>query len=395
MMSVGLTGGIGSGKSTAARCLRELGAVVIDADAVAREVLQPDTDGLAEVVSRFGDDVLGPDGTLDRAALAGKVFGDETARRDLEALTHPLIAARTTQLCAAAGPEDIVVHDVPLLIEKQMGSRYHLVIAVDARPEIRVARAVGRGMSESDVRARMDHQASDAARAAAADVVLDNNGGHEDLAAALARVWNERLRPFAANLASGTVFRRGDAPVLVEGRDWEQRAYRLTERIGRALGERAPEIEHVGSTSVPGMLGKDVIDLQVGVRDLREADDPEFIDALAAAGFPRVDSYRMDHPTDAIPDPSLWVKRFHGSCDPGQVTHVHVRELRSAGWQYAILFRDWLRADDEAKADYEGVKARLAEQTESTSAYVEAKEPWFNEVWPRMQAWAVRTGWHD
>lgn len=395
MLSVGLTGGIGSGKSTAARCLRELGAVVIDADAVAREVLEPGTEGLAEVVRRFGDDVVGPDGTLNRAALAGKVFGDEAARRDLEALTHPLIAARTTQLCAVAGPDDIVVHDVPLLVEKQMGARYHLVIAVDARPEIRVARAVGRGMSQSDVRARMDHQASDAARAAAADVVLDNNGGHEDLSATATRVWNERLRPFAANLATGTVFRRTDTPVLVEGRDWDQQAHRLIERIGLALGERAPEIDHVGSTSVPGMLGKDVIDIQVGVRDLRDADDPQFVEALSAAGFPRVDAYRMDHPTDAIPDPSLWVKRFHGSCDPGRVTHVHVRESRSAGWQYATLFRDWLRADDEAKTDYESVKARLAEQTESTSAYAQAKEPWFNEVWPRMQAWAVRTGWHD
>ncbi|WP_168581593.1 dephospho-CoA kinase [Gephyromycinifex aptenodytis] len=395
MLSVGLTGGIGSGKSTAARRLRELGAVVIDADAVAREVLAAGSEGLAEVIDRFGSQVLAADGALDRAALAGQVFGDEVARQDLERITHPRIAARTDQLLAAAGPGDIVVHDVPLLVEKNMGSRYHLVVAVDARPQTRVARAVERGMNENDVRARMAHQASDAARAAAADVLLDNNGSQEDLAADVTKLWNERLRPFEANLSSGTVFRRPDTPVLVEGSDWDLQANRLIERIGRALGERAPEIEHVGSTSVPGMRAKDVIDIQVGVGDLREADDPDFIQALAAAGFPRVDSNRMDHPTDAVPDPSLWIKRFHGSCDPGRVAHVHVRELQSAGWQYALLFRDWLRADEDGQADYEAVKARLSAETDSSTAYAEAKAPWFNEVWPRMQAWAQRSGWHD
>lgn len=395
MLSVGLTGGIGSGKSTAARRLRELGAVVVDADAVAREVLRPGTPGLAAVQERFGSGVVATDGTLDRAALAGAVFGDESARRDLEAITHPLIATRTAELFSQAGPGDIVVHDVPLLVEKKMGPAYHLAVGIEAEPSTRVARAVARGMNESDARARMDHQASEAQRAAAVDVLLDNNGTPEELAACVDRLWHERLVPFEANLTSGTVFRRPDTPVLVQDDGWATQADRLMERICLALGERAPEIEHVGSTSVPGMRGKDVIDIQVGVRDLREADAPDFVSALAAAGFPRVEDYRMDHPTDEIPDPSLWVKRFHGSCDPGRVVHIHVRELQSAGWQYALLFRDWLRADDDGKADYEEVKARLVESSASTADYVAAKEPWFNDVWPCMQSWARRTGWHD
>ncbi|MDO5710766.1 MAG: GrpB family protein, partial [Micrococcales bacterium] len=162
-----------------------------------------------------------------------------------------------------------------------------------------------------------------------------------------------------------------------------------------ALGQRAPEIEHVGSTAVPGMPGKDVIDLQIGVRSLCDADDSSFVNTLAAAGFPRVEDYRMDHPTDDLPDPSLWVKRFHGSCDPEQVVHVHVRELGSAGWQYALLFRDWLRAEPAAAQEYVDVKRQLADTHDSTSAYADAKAPWFNEIWPRMQSFAQHTGWSD
>lgn len=396
MLSVGLTGGIGSGKSTVARRLRDLGAVVVDADAVAREVLVPGSEGLSRVTERFGDDVLADDGSLDRAALAGKVFGDVNAHADLEEITHPLIAARTAELFAAAPDDAIVVHDVPLLVEKQMGDRYHLAVVVHASTAVRLERLVGRGVPESDARARMDHQASDGARRAAADVLLDNEGAEEELFAQVDALWRDRLVPFEQNVRSGSILRRPSTPVVADyDPDWEAQGSRLMARVCRALGERAPQIEHVGSTSVPGMGGKDVIDLQVGVRDLREADDPEFVEALARAGFPRVEDYRMDHPTDDLPDPSLWVKRFHGSCDPGRVTHIHVRELESAGWQYALLFRDWLRGDESARDEYARVKEDLAAEHASTADYAAAKAPWFSEVWPRMQSWAQRTGWHD
>lgn len=395
MFTVGLTGGIGSGKSTVAQRLRESGAVVVDADALAREVLSPGGEGLRQVTERFGSDMLAADGALDRAALAGRVFGDEQARRDLEEITHPLIAARTQEIIDAAPADAVVVHDVPLLVEKRMGSRYHLVVVVEAPTETRVARLVDRGLTAADARARMTHQASDAARREAADVVLDNSGDEAALLAQVDAVWRERIVPFAENVRAGRIHRRPTPVVSPYDPAWEQQAARLIERLSFVLGDRAPEIEHVGSTSVPGMAGKDVVDIEVGVRDLRDADDPAFVEALAAAGFPRVEDYRMDHPTDAMPDPSLWVKRFHGSCDPGRVTHVHVRELSSAGWQYALLFRDWLRGDATAREEYTRVKEQLAEAHESTTAYAEAKKPWFNDAWPRMQAWARRSGWHD
>lgn len=395
MFTVGLTGGIGSGKSTVAQRLRETGAIVVDADALAREVLRPGGEGLRRVTERFGGDVLTGDGSLDRAALAARVFDDEQARRDLEEITHPLIAARTQEIVEAAPADAVIVHDVPLLVEKRMGRRYHLVVVVEAPAETRIARLVARGLTAADAQMRMAHQASDAARREAADVVLDNTGDEADLCAQVDRLWRERLLPFAENVREGDIHRRPTPVVSPYDPGWEQAAARPSDRLSFVLGDRAPEIEHVGSTSVPGMAGKDVIDIQVGVRDLREADDPAFVEALAAAGFPRVDDYRMDHPTDAMPDPSLWVKRFHGSSDPGRVTHVHVRELSSAGWQYALLFRDWLRGDSMAREEYTEVKRQLAEAHESTAAYAEAKEPWFNEAWPRMQAWARRSGWHD
>ena len=396
MVRIGLTGGIGSGKSTVSRRLGELGAVVVDADQLAREVVAPGSEGLQAVQERFGDGVVGPDGALDRGALGGIVFADERSRRDLEAITHPLIARRTAQLMAEAGEDAIVVHDVPLLVEKHMGPAYHRVVVVEADHDSRVRRLEGRGLSEQDARARMEHQATDEQRRAAADVLIDNNGTADDLLAEVDRVWHERLRPYAENVRTRTRARRPDVPTLVAyDETWPRQADRLIARISAAMGTRAPEIEHIGSTAVPGLAGKDVIDLQIGVPDLHDADDPEFVRTLEDLGFPRSKDNTMDNVKDELPDPSLWVKRFHGSCDPGRIVHVHVRETEGAGWQYALLYRDWLRSDADARADYLTEKRRLAGTCATTREYAEAKEPWFNHIWPRMQSWARRTGWHS
>jgi dephospho-CoA kinase len=190
---VGLTGGAGAGKSTVAARLRELGAVVIDADALAREVLEPDSDGLAEVVKAFGEGVLHTDGSLDRAAVAAVVFADPERRRELEGITHPRIAARTSELLAAAPADAVVVHDVPLLVEKALAPAYDLVVVVDAPVERRVERLVGRGLSEADARARIAAQETRAERQAVADVWLDNDGSVADLVAAVDVLWRERL----------------------------------------------------------------------------------------------------------------------------------------------------------------------------------------------------------
>jgi dephospho-CoA kinase len=193
VLRIGLTGGIGSGKSTVSRLLAERGAVVIDSDVIAREVVEPGSPGLAAVVEAFGTAVLAADGSLDRSALAALVFGDPEARRRLDAIVHPLVRARAAELAAATPPDAVVVHDVPLLVETGQADSYDLVLVVEADPETRVARLVGRGLGEPDARARIAAQASDDQRRAVADVVLDNRGTPEDLAAQVDRFWAERV----------------------------------------------------------------------------------------------------------------------------------------------------------------------------------------------------------
>ncbi|MCW2496534.1 dephospho-CoA kinase [Jatrophihabitans sp.] len=186
---MGLTGGVGSGKSTVSARLAELGAVVIDADAIAREVVEPGTPGLAAVVERFGSAVLGADGRLDRPAVAAIVFSDEAARADLNAIVHPLVGQRTGELMAAAADDAIVVYDVPLLVESNMAGGFEVVVVVEADPELRIQRLAGRGMAEADARARMAIQATDEQRRAVATELLENNGTRDELITAVDALW--------------------------------------------------------------------------------------------------------------------------------------------------------------------------------------------------------------
>jgi dephospho-CoA kinase len=181
-MRVGLTGGVASGKSTVAALLRELGAVVVDSDVLAREVVEPGTPGLAAVVEAFGPGVLTADGRLDRPALGAVVFGDEPARRRLEGILHPLIRARAAELEAAAPAGTVVVHDIPLLVETGQADRFDAVVVVDVPVETQVARMVrDRGMSREDALARVKAQASREERLAVATHVVENTGTREDL----------------------------------------------------------------------------------------------------------------------------------------------------------------------------------------------------------------------
>ncbi|MDQ1706314.1 MAG: dephospho-CoA kinase [Frankiaceae bacterium] len=193
MLVVGLTGGIGSGKSEVARRLAALGAVVIDADAIAREVVEPGTPGLAQVVEAFGSDVLTADGSLDRDRLAAVVFGDDAQRQRLNAIVHPLVGAamieRTAQ-AQAADPDAVVVNDVPLLVEGGLSDRYDVVIVVDSDPGTQLRRLVAqRGMTELDAKARIAVQATREQRLAAADIVVANDGDLADLDRSVRQVW--------------------------------------------------------------------------------------------------------------------------------------------------------------------------------------------------------------
>jgi dephospho-CoA kinase len=195
VLRIGLTGGIGSGKSTVSALLAERGAVVIDADLIAREVVESGTPGLAAVVEAFGERVLKDDGSLDRPALAAIVFADPEARKRLDGIVHPLVRARAAELAAAAPESAVVVHDVPLLVETGQAASYDVVLVVEADPEVRVQRLVRRGLPEADARARMAAQADDEQRRAVADVVFDNSGSQAQLAEQVDRFWTERVQP--------------------------------------------------------------------------------------------------------------------------------------------------------------------------------------------------------
>lgn len=192
MLKVGLTGGIGAGKSEVSRLLVSYGAVLIDADRIAREVVEPGTPGLTAVVDAFGPGILTQDGALDRPALGTIVFADPERLAVLNAIVHPLVGARSAELEKAAGPDSVVVHDVPLLTENGLAPLYDLVVVVDATPGTQLDRLVRlRGMTESDARARMAAQATREERKAVADLIVDNDGPLEALEPQVRTVWAE------------------------------------------------------------------------------------------------------------------------------------------------------------------------------------------------------------
>ncbi|MFI9511007.1 dephospho-CoA kinase [Nocardia sp. NPDC052566] len=401
MLRIGLTGGMGAGKSTVARILAELGAVIIDSDVLAREVVAPGTEGLAALVEAFGAGILAADGSLDRPALAAKAFGSDEARAKLNSITHPLVGKRTGELISAAPADAIVVQDIPLLVENGLAPLMNLVLVVDVDAETRIRRLVEfRGVAESDARARISAQATDEQRRAVADVLLDNNGESGAVDAEVRRLWERRLVPFERNLRTATPARRTELRLAEPNPEWPAQAQRLIARLWLACGAAATRIDHIGSTSVPGLPAKDLIDLQITVADLAVADGVR--DALGAAGFPVRPEITHDSPKPTPQDPAgtdiaLWAKRYHQNADPGRLANVHIRVDGSPGQRFALAFRDWLRADAAARAEYLEVKregeAKAAGLTgeAATIAYLDVKEPWFDAAYARAAAWRDAT----
>nr|WP_324291244.1 dephospho-CoA kinase [Actinoplanes pyxinae] len=387
---VGLTGGIGAGKSAVARRLARNGAVIIDADVLAREVVAPGTDGLAEVVAAFGPGVLTAGGELDRPALGARVFGDDDARRTLEKILHPRIRARTAELAAAAPGEAVVVNDVPLLVETGLAPSYHLVIVVEADRAQRIRRLIEtRGMTAEQAEARIAAQAGDADRRRAADVLLVNDGSLDELNERVDRLFKTRLKPYEENLRL-RVSARPDRRLHIAEPDptWPDQAGRLIARIRHALPGR-PAVSHIGSTAVPGLPAKDIIDLMLAVRTLDEAD--ALADRLGGAGFPRRPGEWVDN-ARGLPG-QTWPKRLHGGTDPGRTVNLHVRVTGSPGWRFALLMRDHLRTVPEARDGYAEAKVRWSAEHQDRYAYADAKEPWFDEEARAADDWAEATGW--
>jgi dephospho-CoA kinase len=395
MLRVGLTGGIGAGKSTVATRLVEHGAVLIDADQLAREVVEPGTEGLAEIVAAFGEDVLTSGGVLDRPALAARAFADEESRRRLNSIVHPRVGARTAELMRESAPDAIVVHDIPLLVEGALAPHYHLVVVVDADEAVRVKRLVdSRGMSEKDARARIAAQASPQQRHAVADVWLDNGGARDIVLAEVDALWADRLVPFEANLRLRKPRPPRSPVVSPYDETWPVQAERALSRIRVAAADSAVRADHIGSTAVPGLPAKDVLDLQLTVPTLDVAD--EIADALSDAGFPRAEGHWFDDPQDCESSRALWDKRFHFGADPLRPVNLHVRSAEGPAWRLALLFRDWLWANPTELAAYAEVKCRLAgthAADGTTLSYTDEKQGWVDDRFVRAEEWARRTGW--
>lgn len=392
MITVAVTGGIGSGKSTVSTVLREHGAVVVDSDRLAREVVAPDSPGLAAIGAAFGPSMLTAEGALDRAELAAVVFADPAARKRLEEITHPLVRGRFDEIRRTAADDAIVVNDIPLLTTLAAAASFHLVIGVRADAEVRVNRLVARGLSGSDARARIAAQLTDEQRAPLCDVMLSNDGDRAELTAEVDALWTNRLRPFDRNVRAGRRADRG-APHVVAPRDeWATDARRLAARVATAVG--GARIDHIGSTAIPGMPAKNVLDLQLTVPDLARAD--EWAGRLGAAGFPRPDGEWWDTPHPADADPARWRKRLHVNADPGQSINLHVRVRDWPNWRCALLLRDWLIADRVAFEEYRALKLSLAERfgaDPDAARYTEGKEPWLARAYDRAERWALGTGW--
>jgi dephospho-CoA kinase len=270
-------------------------------------------------------------------------------------------------------------------VENGMAPTFHLALVVHAPVETRVHRLIARGMTEADARARIASQATDEQRRAVADVWLDNSGWPEEVQAAVDTLWAERLVPYEANVrlrrASRWQPRLGEADP-----SWPQQAARVRARIALAAGSRGLAVDHIGSTAVPGVPAVDVLDLQLAVRSLADAD--AIADALADAGFPQRADAEDDIPR-ATAD-----QRLHQSADPGQPVDLHVRVAGSPGWRDALLLRDWLRSDAAERKEYVQLKRQLAAaHPDDRSAYAEAKQRWFAQALPRAGEWASRTYW--
>jgi dephospho-CoA kinase len=392
MLRIGLTGGIGAGKSALSATFAKCGAVIVDGDVIAREVVEPGTEGLAALVDAFGSDILLPDGSLDRPALAAKAFRDDDARGVLNGIVHPLVGKRRAEIIASVPEDSVVIEDIPLLVESGMAPLFPLVAIVHADVDVRLRRLVDRrGMPEEDARARIAAQADDEQRRAVADIWLDNSGTEEDLVGRGRAVWNDRILPFAHNLSAREIA-TAPAGLVPPDPTWPEQALRIVNRLKAACGHRALRVDHIGSTvfsGYPAWYAKDVIDVQITVESLAVAD--ELVEPLLSAGYPRIEGITCDV---AKSDKSLWDKRVHASADPGRPTNVHIRVDGWPNQQFALLFVDWLTANPGARADYLAVK-RAAERAAGgdISAYVAAKEPWFADAYRRAWEWADSTGW--
>src|SRR6185503_6669097 len=247
MVRIGLTGGIGAGKSTVAATFNECGGIIVDGDVIAREVVERGTEGLARLVETFGENILLPDGSLNRLALAAKAFVDDEQRAKLNGIVHPLVAKRRMEIIGSVSDDQkdtVVVEDIPLLVETGMAPAFPLVVVVHADERTRVERLIKRGMDEADAWARIKAQASEEQRRAIADVLLDNSGSPAELVEKARDLWDNRVLPLAHNLRARQAV-RPEPKVVSYQRRWPDDARRIMARIQMACGAKTVRIDHI------------------------------------------------------------------------------------------------------------------------------------------------------
>ncbi len=300
MLRIGLTGGIAAGKSVVARRMEVLGAVLVDSDVLARNVVEPGSEGLREVVAAFGPGILTPDESLDRGALGRLIFGDPTARERLNSIVHPRVRAAAAELVSTSAEDSIVVEDIPLLVETGQAPRFHVVVVVDAADELRVQRMVEhRGMDRRDAEQRIAAQAGREERLEQADAILVNDRSPAELLAATDALWHERLLPFAANLAAG---RPATGPAKSGPTGGSALAGtvglagRVQAKVAAALAGGAPvQVEQLDDRAQYDDVAAAALRLTVS----NDSDLGAVSDAVGAAGFPRVSGTAAvppDHP---------------------------------------------------------------------------------------------------
>jgi len=302
-ITVAVTGGIGAGKSTVSGLLQDRGAIVIDSDKLAREVVAPGTPGLAAIVALFGGSMVAADGSLNRPALAAIVFSDPAARRLLEGITHPLIKARFLALSAAAPRKSVVVNDIPLLTTSAAAATYHLVVGVGAPESLRIARLVDRGVTAGDAQARVAAQIDDGIRRMLCDVWIDNSGAPERVNGLVGPLW-DRLLEFCSNTESSRGAARSSGAPLTDETTWLASAQRLIARVRGAVGD--PDI---GVTTVPGQPADGMLDLLLTLTEQSQA--IILAPLLSQAGFP----------AQSGSDAGSW----HVNADPGQGVNIYLR----------------------------------------------------------------------
>lgn len=305
MLRIGLTGGIAAGKSVVAGRLAALGAVLVDADVLARAAVEPGSEGLAAVVSAFGPELLGADGSLDRPALGRLVFADPAARERLNAIVHPRVRAAAAALVDDAPEGAAVVEDIPLLVETGQAARFHLVVVVDAPDAARIDRMVGRrGMERGDAERRIAAQASRQERLRAADAVLVNDRGVDDLLAATDALWETRIVPFRDNLAGGRPADRGAARPTAGLAGTVALADRIRGKLDAVLPPGCRVLPHEGHQGAPDEacdgVRDDAVRAAVRVVVPPAADPGAASDAVTRAGFPPDDPSGPGGPPTAL-----------------------------------------------------------------------------------------------